>query len=96
MRKPIIVPKMAFPKKDPVNPCPCQDIEVRLEYQTCLLMWTVDLGVEVQEGDVICEGELEKKALEFKAPCSGILVEKCLEDDAEFSAGDILGYIEEK
>ena len=94
MRVPIKVPEMAMPKKDPVNPCPCQDKPVHLEFKTCLLMLTVPSGAEVEEGQVVCEGEVEKKALEFKAPASGKLVEQCLNDDDEFTYGDILGYIE--
>lgn len=94
MRHAIVVPRDAMPKKDPEHPCPCQDIPVHLEYKSCTLLWMVELGEQVEEGQVVCEGEVEKKALEFLAPCSGILVEKCLEDEEEFSAGDILGYIE--
>ena len=95
MKQAIIVPNAAMPKKDPINPCPCQFIEVKLDYKTCQMMWLVDLGERVEAGQVVCEGEVEKKALEFCAPCAGILVEKCFQDDEEFSAGDILGYIEE-
>ncbi len=94
MRKAIIVPESAMPKKDPEHPCPCQDKEVRLEYKVCILMWLAGEGEDVEEGQIICEGEVEKKALEFHAPCSGCLVEQCLKDDDEFTAGDILGYIE--
>ena len=94
MRVPIVVPNSAMPKKDPVNPCECQNKPVYLEYKSALLMWTVPRGERVEEGQVICEGEVEKKALEFHAPASGILIEQCLDDDDEFTAGDILGYIE--
>lgn len=94
MRVAIVVPKSGMPKKDPEHPCPCQDKPVHLEFKTCELMWTVDQNADVTEGQVICEGEVEKKALEFRAPCSGKLVEKCLQDDDEFTAGTILGYIE--
>lgn len=90
----IEVPKSAFPKKDPEHPCPCQFKEVNLEFKTCLLMWSAEIGSRVTEGQIVCEGEVDKKALEFPAPATGTLVEKCLEDDDEFTAGDILGYIE--
>lgn len=95
MRRAIVVPESAMPKKDPLHPCPCQDRPVHLQYKTCILLWLVDEGDPVEEGQVICEGEVEKKALEFCAPCSGILTEQCLLDDEEFSAGAILGYIED-
>ncbi len=94
MRVSIKVPGTVMPKKDPEHPCPCQDKPVRLEFKDCLLMWQVPLGAAVEEGQVVCEGEVEKKAFEIKAPVSGILAEKCLEDDATFTSGSILGYIE--
>jgi len=53
-------------------------------------------GAAVEEGQVICEGEVEKKAFEIKAPASGILEEQCLSDDDEFTADSILGYIESR
>ncbi|MBQ0059191.1 MAG: lipoyl domain-containing protein [Lachnospiraceae bacterium] len=93
MRVPIVVPESAFPKKDPEHPCPCQDRPVHLTYKSCAMMWTVAQGAAVKEGDVVAEGEVEKKALEFYAPADGILVERCVEDDEEFTVGDILGYI---
>ena len=37
--------------------------------------------------------EVEKKAFGIQAPCSGYIAEKCLEDEDDFTAGDILGYI---
>ena len=94
MREAIIVPESAMPKKDPEHPCPCQDKEVKLQYKTCTLLWIVEEGELVEQGQVVCEGEVEKKALEFTAPCRGYLAEKCMNDDDEFTAGDILGYIE--
>lgn len=94
MRVAIAVPETAMPKKDPIHPCECQNHPVHLEFKTCLLMWTVPVGAKVREGDVVCEGEVEKKALEFLAPATGTLIEQCLTDDDEFTVGDILGYIE--
>ena len=94
MRKAIVVPEMAMPKKDPVHPCPCQDRPVYLQYKSGTLLWLAALGDTVEKGQVLCEGEVEKKALEFCAPCAGILTHQCLQDDDVFSCGDILGYIE--
>ena len=94
MRVPIIVPEAAFPKKDPEHPCECQFRQMDLRYKTCLMLWVVPLGAAVEKDQVVCVGEVEKKALEFTAPCSGILVERCLEDDEEFAAGETIGYIE--
>ena len=48
----------------------------------------------MEQDQVICEGEIEKKTFEFRAPCSGQLAEICIEDGEEFTYGDVLGYIE--
>lgn len=93
MINPILVPNSALPKKDPVKPCPCQDKPVKLAYKTGTLIWLKDIGDFVHKDEVICEGEVEKKALEFLSPSDGYLIKKCLNDDDEFSYGDILGYI---
>lgn len=89
----IRVPKEAMPKKDPVNPCPCQSRPVKLTLKTGIVRWMKQEGETVLEGEVLCEGEVEKKALEFRAPCSGILTEICIQDEEKFTYGDLLGYI---
>lgn len=55
--------------------------------------WFKNVGDTVTQGEVICEGEVEKKALEFTAPCGGVLDEICISGEDMFSMGDILGYI---
>ena len=90
----IVVPQIVMPKKDEENPCPCQDIPVKLEYKTCCLSWLYDVGDYVERGQVICEGEVEKKAFGIQAPCAGYILEKCLDNEDDFTAGDILGYIQ--
>lgn len=96
MRVPIVVPDQAMPKKDPdaVNLCPCMTKPVKLHYKICTMTWRKEVGELVTAGEVVCEGEVEKKALEFTAPCDGVLVEQCIGDDDEFTAGITLGYIE--
>jgi len=95
-RTAICVPKEAMSKKDPVNPCPCQSRPVKLTMKTGIIKWLKNTGDIVQTGEVLCEGEVEKKALEFTAPCSGILTEICIPDDGKFTYGDLLGYISSK
>lgn len=90
----IIVPDSLFPKKDPEHPCPCQFREFKIEDKKGEIFWLVDKGAQVKKGEVICEGEIEKKTLEFTAPCDGILKEICVENEDIFHRGDILGYIE--
>lgn len=94
MRVEIRVPEKAMPKKDLENPCPCQDRPVNMKKKKGVLTWMKDIGDAVTEGEVICEAEVEKKALEFKAPATGILCEICIEDEEKFGIDDILGYIE--
>lgn len=96
MRIPIVVPEQAMPKKDPdgIQLCPCMTKPVKLNYKICTMTWRKELGDFVCKDEVVCEGEVEKKALEITSPCSGILVEKCIDDDDEFTLGITLGYIE--
>lgn len=93
MKEAILVPAFAMPKKDLGNPCPCQDRPVKLTYKTGILIWVKKIGDSVKKGEVICEGEVEKKTLELCAPCDGYLLEKCVPDNEEFKFGEILGYI---
>lgn len=94
MRVEIIVPESAFPKKDPENPCPCQFRPFQIKDKKGEIFWLVEKGERVCENQVICEGEVEKKTLEFLAPADGILSEICIADEENFRAGDILGFIE--
>lgn len=95
MRVPITVPEQAYPKKDIENPCPCQLRPVKLKYKTGTIIWIKKLQDQVHKGEVVCEGEVEKKALEFISPCNGKLVEICVSEEEAFTYGDILGYIQE-
>lgn len=94
-RIPIVVPDIAMPKKDLENPCSCQDIPVKLKFKKGVITWLKDVGETVEFNEVICEGEVEKKSLEIVSPCKGVLVERLVDDDGLFGAGDTLGYIEE-
>lgn len=89
----IIVPEKLMPKKDPEHPCPCQDRPVNLKRKQGTVEWFKKEGDAVTEGEVICEGEVEKKALEFTAPCNGVLDEICISGEDMFSMNDVLGYI---
>ncbi len=58
------------------------------------ITWLVEVGEAVKEGQTVCEGEVDKKTVEIKAPVSGILKEILIEDEHVFKAGDVVGYIE--
>ena len=94
MKRPIVAPQPHLPRKDPVNPCPCQERPVDLTVKKGVLFWLKEVGESVSEGEPLCEGEAAKQVLEFAAPVGGVLAERCIEDEEVFSAGDILGYIE--
>ena len=87
------VPDSAMPKKDPVNPCPCQFRPFQLKGKTGQLHWLAAEGDRVSEGQILCEGEVEKKTIEFPSPCAGILEKICIGEDEAFGCGDVLAFI---
>ena len=91
----IKVPGVAYPKKDPEHPCACQFREFVIgKKEGEALHWLVNLGDSLNAGDVVCEGEIEKKTLEFTAPCAGTLTQILLPEDSDFAEGDVLGLLE--
>ncbi|WP_254533753.1 lipoyl domain-containing protein [Natrinema gelatinilyticum] len=56
--------------------------------------WFVREGAHVDEGDTLCEIQVEKVSTDVVAPVGGELVEIVLEEDAEFERGDTLAVIE--
>ena len=94
MRLAIVVPESMMPRKDPDNPCPCQDRPVEFTVKKGVLSWFYEVGDTVPAGEILCEGEVEKKAVEFPAPRTGVLVEQTVAEDEVFAAGDVLGYLE--
>ncbi len=91
----IIAPDVVMPIKDLDHPCPCQNVPVKLQNKKGkILVWLKDIGERVEQGEVICEGEVRLKAVELTAPCKGTLIEQCVDMDDDFTAGTILGYIE--
>ena len=93
-RVPIVVPEVLMPKKDLENPCPCQDKPMETLFKRGVVFWMKAIGDAVAESEVVCELEIEKKTAELKSPASGVLAEQTVADGCNFSADDILGYIE--
>lgn len=89
----IIVEAEKMPKKDLAKICKCMNEPVKLESKKGTLFWVKQTGDTVKKGEVICEGEVEKKTVEFPAPCDGVLTQQCVGDGEVFTAGDILGYV---
>lgn len=90
----IVVPESLMPRPQPGRNCECMKRPIDMHTKKGLLSWLVETGEAVEQGQVICEGEADKKTVEIAAPCDGILAEKCIEDEHVFRAGDVLGYIE--
>ncbi|MEF8776415.1 MAG: lipoyl domain-containing protein [Haloarculaceae archaeon] len=56
--------------------------------------WFVREGRAVDEGETLCEIQVEKVSVDVTAPLAGELVEIELPEDAEFEKGDALAWIE--
>ncbi|MGC2872485.1 lipoyl domain-containing protein [Ihubacter sp. mB4P-1] len=94
MRMEIVVPDSLMPKPQPYRNCECMKQPIDLKTKKGVLTWLCQVGDTVEKGQVICEGEADKKTVEITAPADGVLSEKVVEDELVFQAGDILGYIE--
>jgi pyruvate/2-oxoglutarate dehydrogenase complex dihydrolipoamide acyltransferase (E2) component len=55
--------------------------------------WFERAGASVDEGDTLCEIQIEKVSIDVPAPVTGTLDEVGLEADAEFSQDDTLAWI---
>ena len=88
----ITVPKMA-PKVVSKYACECEKTPLDMEDKEGQIFWLVALDDWVEEGEIVCEGEVQKTTIQIAAPCSGRLEEICLEDGDTFRLGAVLGYI---
>ena len=58
-----------------------------------VINWFVSEGSEVEEGDVLCEIQVEKVDADVPAPESGTVEGILVWEDGEFGRGDTLAYI---
>lgn len=56
--------------------------------------WFVREGGTVEEGETVCEIQIEKVSVDVPAPASGTLVERAVGENGEFRRGDVLGRID--
>lgn len=91
---PILIPIRAFPRKNPVRPCECENRSHDLTFKTGLVFWNAAVGALVNEGDILAAYEVEKKTFDILAPFAGTLEEICLPDGSQAGRGTILGYIQ--
>lgn len=61
--------------------------------EALVINWFVSEGSKIEEGEPICEIQVEKVDVEIPAPASGMIAEIVLKEDAELERGDTLAYI---
>ncbi|MXR52044.1 biotin attachment protein [Halovenus sp. WSH3] len=60
-----------------------------------VINWFVGEGTTVDEGEVICEIQVEKVDVDIAAPAGGTVTEIVVPEDGEFERGETLAYIGE-
>ncbi|WP_339103875.1 lipoyl domain-containing protein [Haloterrigena salinisoli] len=63
------------------------------EDEGVVVNWFLSEGSSVEEGDDLCEFQVEKVSVDVPAPTNGTLEEIALEEDDEFERGDVLAWI---
>lgn len=61
--------------------------------EALVINWFVNEGSEIEQGDLLCEIQIEKVEIEIPAPASGSIAEIVSGEDAEIERGDTLAYI---
>ena len=92
-RVPVRMPERLRPQNNENKTCECMNREYLMTYKQGLMHWLKAPGDPVEQGETVCEAEVEKKIFEVAAPVSGILAECCVEEEADFACNEILGYI---
>ncbi|MFC7167534.1 lipoyl domain-containing protein [Halospeciosus flavus] len=62
--------------------------------EAVLSNWFVREGTTVEEGETVCEIQIEKVSVDVPAPASGTLTERTVAENEDFRRGDTLGRIE--
>lgn len=88
----LIVPDECEPVFREVVPCECALHPIRMTYKKGSIHWLVTAGEEVEEGQLLCEGNYENKLIEFRAPASGEIM-IVLGEGEKIQKQDVLGYI---
>ncbi|WP_144926603.1 lipoyl domain-containing protein [Halorubrum salsamenti] len=63
------------------------------ETEGILVDWFAREGRSIEEGDTLCEIQVEKVSVDIQAPVAGTLDEIVVGEDDEFEIGDTLGWI---
>ncbi|WP_265110931.1 lipoyl domain-containing protein [Halosolutus halophilus] len=64
------------------------------EEEGVVVNWFAKVGRRVDEGETLCEIQVEKVSVDVPAPVAGELVEIERDEDDEFTRDDTLGWIE--
>ncbi|AGB36738.1 lipoyl domain-containing protein [Natronococcus occultus] len=67
-----------------------EDVE---EEEGVVVNWFTREGRHVEEGEAICEIQVEKVSVDVPAPADGELVAVERDEDDEISSGDVLAYV---
>lgn len=62
--------------------------------EAVVLEWFVSTGSTVEEGDPVCEIQVEKANVDVLAPVGGEVAEIAYERDEEFDRDETLAYVE--
>jgi acetyl/propionyl-CoA carboxylase alpha subunit len=95
MKVEITVPEFVM-KKVGAYACKCQRTEIDMEEKEAKVFWKKQLNDRVESGEMVCELEMEKAVGEIKSPCTGCLVEICIEEGGDCTLGSVLGVLETK
>lgn len=74
--------------------CPCRSRPMETTYKTGRVFWVKNVGEPVEEGEAVCEVEMDKKIAPVYAPAAGVLAEAAVADGGEVTAGTVLGQID--
>lgn len=64
------------------------------EDEGVVVNWFTSEGSQVEEGDTLCEIQVEKVSLDVPAPATGTVHEIVCHEDHEFERGDTLAVLE--
>lgn len=87
------VPDRLKPENRDGKNCECMNREYLLKYKTGVVHWLKKENEKVAAGEPVCEVEVEKKIFSVTSPANGVMGEKLVAEEAEFSCMDVLGYI---
>ncbi|MFC4544576.1 lipoyl domain-containing protein [Halosolutus amylolyticus] len=64
------------------------------EEEGIVVNWFAREGRQVDEGETLCEIQVEKVSVDVPAPVAGEVVEIARDEDEEFTRADTLGWID--